>query len=75
MPWINKLPTINPSMKASLYLTNTLTKASFADFIVVGLLRFLREVDEQIFNKFVSHDPAFQQLYEACKPWLERNDH
>jgi hypothetical protein len=47
---------------------------SFADFVFVSLLHSLRQLDEEMFQKFLTLDSAFPTLYDASKQWLERND-
>ena len=49
-------------------------EASFVDFVVVGLLEFMRRIEEGILERVVGMEPGLGRLYEACKPWLERND-
>ncbi|PSN72790.1 hypothetical protein BS50DRAFT_568393 [Corynespora cassiicola Philippines] len=47
---------------------------SYADFIFVGYLRFLKAADEKVFDRFVAFDPAFSAIYDASKPWLEKDN-
>ena len=47
---------------------------SYADFIIVGFLEYCRCLGGGIFERTVAIDPAFRGLYDACYPWLERND-
>lgn len=49
--------------------------ASYADFVIVACLQFLKVIDENLYRRFVSVDPVIEKLYDASKPWLERNDH
>jgi hypothetical protein len=49
--------------------------ASYADFVIVGMLQFFKEVDEDIYERLVKAEPEFGKLYDVCKQWLERNDH
>ena len=48
---------------------------SYADFIVVGALDFLRRVGEGVFERVLGMDPSLGEVYEASKPWLERNNY
>ncbi|OCL06103.1 hypothetical protein AOQ84DRAFT_390428 [Glonium stellatum] len=48
---------------------------SYADFILVAFLHFLKRVDQAVFDRFVAHDPAFSAIYEASQAWLARDDH
>ncbi|OAK98600.1 hypothetical protein IQ06DRAFT_294972 [Phaeosphaeriaceae sp. SRC1lsM3a] len=47
---------------------------SYADFIFVGMLHFMRRIDEKLFERFCEFDPAFEKLYEACGEWLKKDD-
>ncbi|KAM3425626.1 hypothetical protein BST61_g7571 [Cercospora zeina] len=51
-------------------------EAGFADFILAGVFRFSEIVDKEgdLFGRLMGHHDAFRQHYEACKPWLERDD-
>jgi glutathione S-transferase len=50
---------------------------SYADFIVVGLLQFLKRLsyDDDLFGRAMQIDPSFLVLYEACAEWLKRDDY
>ncbi|TVY36989.1 Glutathione S-transferase-like protein [Lachnellula occidentalis] len=48
---------------------------SYADFVIVGWLRFFKVIDEKLYERVVSIEPAFGTLYDASKQWLERDDH
>lgn len=49
---------------------------SYADFHIVGLLQFLKHVDEKaVFERTLQIEPALKTLYEASAKWLERDDH
>lgn len=50
-------------------------QVTYADFIIVGSFEFIRLLGEDVFEKAMSLDSAFPQLYEACKPWMKRSDH
>ena len=49
--------------------------ASYADFVVVGMLHFFKVIDESIYERVVATEPECGKLYDACKPWLERDDY
>ena len=51
-------------------------EASWADFVFVGMLRFAEILTEKgdLFPRLVSFDESFGKVYEACKPWLKRDD-
>jgi hypothetical protein len=51
----------------------TKTLASYADFVVVGMLHFFKLVDESLYERMVKTEPEFEKLYGACKLWLERD--
>ncbi|EMC92108.1 hypothetical protein BAUCODRAFT_276412 [Baudoinia panamericana UAMH 10762] len=50
---------------------------SYADFILVGLWRFVELLDEDgdMFGRGMNFDEAFPKHYEACKQWIKRDDH
>ena len=49
---------------------------SYADMIVVGALKCMSLLDSaQMFERLNEMEPAFLTLYNASKPWLERDDH
>ena len=50
-------------------------QASYADFVIVGLLRFFKVIDEDIYKKVILVDPSLGRLYDASEPWLKRDDH
>ena len=47
---------------------------SYADFVIVGYLRMAWRVDEALLARIGAAGPALKRLYEACAPWLERDD-
>ncbi|KAF2198653.1 hypothetical protein GQ43DRAFT_400414 [Delitschia confertaspora ATCC 74209] len=50
---------------------------SYADFIFVTFLEFLKRSDGEtgdLFSRFVAQDKSFLTLYEACGKWLERDN-
>lgn len=47
---------------------------SYADFIFVSMLHFVKRLDEQIFQRLVSFDATFSTVYEACRPWFANED-
>lgn len=48
-------------------------EVSYADFILVGGMQFLRRTEERYYQGFVAADEAFGRLFEACRPWLEKD--
>ena len=46
---------------------------SYADFIFVSLLKWFQRIDPSIYERAVSHDPAFMKLFDACQPWMEKD--
>lgn len=50
-------------------------KVSYADFVVVAALRFARRAGEDIYGKIVAAQPCLDELFEACKPYLERDSY
>ena len=49
--------------------------ASYADFFIVATLQMFKRVDEKIFVRLVEMEEALGKVYEACKPWLKRDDY
>jgi hypothetical protein len=49
--------------------------ASYADFVVAGWLHFYHRIDENLFKKVLDIEPKLGVLYDACTPWLKRDDH
>ena len=47
---------------------------SYADFVVAGFWRFLEKGDKMVLNRALSQDPVFKAHYQACLPWLEREN-
>ncbi|KAK5141931.1 hypothetical protein LTR04_002392, partial [Oleoguttula sp. CCFEE 6159] len=47
---------------------------SYADFVVVSLLQFLKRTGDDLYERMVAYDPAYSKLYEACAEWLARAD-
>lgn len=47
---------------------------SYADFIFVSLLQFLKRVDDSVFQRYLALDPTFPKIYEASKQWLQKED-
>lgn len=48
---------------------------SYADFVIVGYLQMAKRIDEELFARIGAAGPSLRRLYEACAPWLERDDH
>ena len=49
---------------------------SYADLIVVGALKCFSLLDNAgMIERLKNIEPAFLTLYDASKPWLERDDH
>lgn len=47
---------------------------SYADFIFVAMLHFVKRLDEQAFQRMVSFDPAFSKVYEASRQWFAKDN-
>ncbi|KAL7801847.1 hypothetical protein V8C43DRAFT_301814 [Trichoderma afarasin] len=48
---------------------------SYADFIIVAFLEWCRCLQGGAFERIVGNEKAYHDLYMACRPWLQRNDH
>lgn len=78
--WENAVPHLNEVAQAlkenggPFFMGKTV---SYADFIVVGLLQFLKRLsyDNDLFGRVMQIDPSFLVLYEACADWLKRDDY
>lgn len=49
-------------------------EVSYSDFILAGLWQFAKRLGD-LFDNGMAFDESFIRHYEACKPWLERDDH
>jgi glutathione S-transferase len=47
---------------------------SYADFIFVAFLQFVKRLDESAFERFVGFDDAIRKVFDASKEWLEKDD-
>lgn len=47
---------------------------SYADFIFVAMLHFIRRLSGEAFQRILSSDPAFSTVYEACGQWFTKED-
>lgn len=47
---------------------------SYADFIFVAMLYFVKKLSEEAFQKILSFDPAFPKVYEASRQWFTRDN-
>ncbi len=48
---------------------------SYADIIIASFLEFTRRTDIAVFERITGYDESLKELYEAAKPWLQRNSH
>lgn len=46
---------------------------SYADFILVSMFYFVKRFDEQTYERMISLDPAFPEVYEASRQWFMRD--
>jgi len=49
-------------------------EVSYADFVAVSFLQFVRRIEEKDFDRVCKLDEAFAKVYEASKEWLEKDD-
>lgn len=47
---------------------------SYADFIFVSMLHFLKRIDEDVSKRYMALDEAFPKVYSACEQWLAKAD-
>ena len=52
-------------------------EVSYADFVLAGFWAFLKRLDKEgdLFGRVMGVDWAFGRHWEACQPWLERDDY
>lgn len=48
---------------------------SYADFVIVGYLHFMKLINEEIYQKMVKIEPTLESHYNSSKKWLERDSH
>lgn len=48
-------------------------RASYTDFFIAGSLQCARVVHEATFHRIVKH-PGYRDVYEACSPYMEKDD-
>ncbi|KAF1815582.1 hypothetical protein P152DRAFT_390289 [Eremomyces bilateralis CBS 781.70] len=48
---------------------------SYADFVIVSFLQFVKTIGDDVFDKFVGYDQTFKDIYEASADWVKRDDH
>jgi glutathione S-transferase len=48
-------------------------RPSYTDFFIAGSLQSARVVDEGVFQRNIKY-PGFEEIYEACLPYLEKKD-
>ena len=48
---------------------------SYSDIMIASVFAWIEKTDGDLFEKFVGYDESFKKLYEACRPWLARDDH
>ncbi|KAK0124742.1 hypothetical protein ONS96_008624 [Cadophora gregata f. sp. sojae] len=48
---------------------------SYADFIIFAFLQFLKVIEDDLYQRLVKVEPVLGELYDVCKPWLERDGH
>ncbi|KAI4122839.1 MAG: hypothetical protein LQ338_005591 [Usnochroma carphineum] len=49
-------------------------EVSYADFILVGLLRLFKRIGEGVYERAVEMEPSLGRLYDASGEWLARDD-
>lgn len=47
---------------------------SYADFIFVSMLYFVKRIDEQAFQRMVSFDPTCSNIWEASRQWFTKDN-
>jgi len=49
-------------------------EASYADFLWVSFVMFVKRATEEGFQRVVGVDEVLREHFEACGPWMERDD-
>ncbi|KAF2142241.1 uncharacterized protein K452DRAFT_271090 [Aplosporella prunicola CBS 121167] len=47
----------------------------YADFVVVSVLQFCKRIGQDLYDRIVAIDKAYDDIYKASAKWLERDDH
>ncbi|KAE9372786.1 hypothetical protein N431DRAFT_505103 [Stipitochalara longipes BDJ] len=47
---------------------------SYADFVIASFLYYIRRIDQKDHDRMVAVDPALSEIFEACRPWFEKDD-
>lgn len=55
------------------FIDALVSTASYADFIVISLMHFIKRINEKQFDRMMATDPAFTELYTACDKWLAKD--
>lgn len=50
------------------------SQISFADFVVVAVIKSFKRSGEDFYEGIVGFDPAIKKLYDAVAPYLVRDD-
>jgi glutathione S-transferase len=48
-------------------------KPSYTDFFIAGTMQCSRVIDEGVFQRISKH-PGFEDVYEACLPYMKKKD-
>lgn len=48
-------------------------RPSYIDFFIAGSLQSVKVIDEGVFQRAAQY-PGYKDIYEACLPYMERND-
>lgn len=54
------------------------SEVSYADFVWAGALIFMKRSSEEVFQELLDRTgarDAHERLFEACAPWMKRNDY
>lgn len=51
------------------------TTVSYADFIILGMIHFVRRIHEDLYQRAIAAEPALKTLYDASAAWLQRDDY
>ena len=51
------------------------SQVCYADLMATSLVEFYRRIDQSLFDRLTASVDGLKELYSACAPWFERNDH
>jgi glutathione S-transferase len=47
------------------------SQVSYVDYMLVSMVEAFRRIEDDLYEKFVSHDERLRDVHQACRKWLE----